>query len=49
MELEALADLRIAYLDLALCLRERVYTEQLEPRAKPLYEAMAGDTQAADA
>ena len=39
----------IAYLYLALCLRELVYTDELAPVRSALQEAIAGDTQAADA
>jgi hypothetical protein len=39
----------IAYLYLALCLRERVYADELAPVRKALEGAMAGNAQAADA
>lgn len=39
----------IAYLYLALCLRERVYAEELAPVRSALQEAMAGNAQGADA
>ena len=39
----------IAYLYLALCLRELAYADELAPVRSALQEAMAGNTQAADA
>lgn len=39
----------IAYLYLALCLRERVYTDELSPVRDALQAAMSGDTATADA
>lgn len=39
----------VAYLYLALCLREVVYTDELDPVRRALQDAIAGDTRAADA